>query len=139
MQALVAPMVAFTVFLFMVACGPEDLTGVENPSSITLTEPKDNVFSPTADDVKLSIKVYKQECFGSAGCLITFKVKVDVVTPDKWDPNNIYTVTYRITGGKQPLISSAEISEGRYRPDSEETIQVPSESSKLKAKVISFE
>jgi hypothetical protein len=53
---------------------------------------------PKAKDFKLSVKTLSKQCFGSAGCNLTYRV--DVSLAKTLDPDVEYEVVYEVRGGR---------------------------------------
>jgi hypothetical protein len=90
------------------------------------------VITPELDRLQLTPKIKERQCFGSAGCNITFVVEAgwDVTL----DPNVTWEVTYEVTGVEDgPLIGTFEITGDRYE-QSETSAQVPKASTKLRVR-----
>lgn len=94
--------------------------------------------TPGPKDIVLLVKILKQECFGSAGCNVTYRIDFAYVG-QPIEPGKTWDVTYRVTGGDDPQINTLQLtrSETGYTAsvDSEEFIQTPSSKSKLRAAV----
>lgn len=87
---------------------------------------------PVAEDFRIGTDVLEKQCFGSAGCNITFRISVQYVGPN--DPNST-EVTYEVLGGTDPLINTFTIdANGDALVDSEEFISTPSADAELTAK-----
>jgi hypothetical protein len=81
-----------------------------------------------------------KECFGSAGCNITFRVRLAYDdTAGQLDPDKTYELTYKIRGGEDPLTNTLEITGDNYSTDQEELISTPSSSTKVTAVVTDVE
>lgn len=89
-------------------------------------------------DFTITVKITKQDCFGSAGCIIVYQINpqymgpVDVST-GTWD------VTYTVTGGDSPQINTFTMTDGEASVDSAETIQTPTTTVNLIAKATSVD
>lgn len=91
---------------------------------------------PTEDDFELSVKTLEKECFGSAGCNVTFRIEVAFAGDSSdLDPSKTYEVTYEIRGGEDPLINTLTVSGDEYQVDDNEFISTASSGAKLKAVV----
>jgi hypothetical protein len=88
--------------------------------------------APKPSDFKLKVQTITKECFGSAGCIVTYRVKP--TWSKAYDPDTTYTVSYKLTGGEDPAVGSFEVTGDTASYDSENSIQTPSSSSVLKAK-----
>lgn len=96
------------------------------PAVVTYPEPR-------AEDFRLTVKVLKKECFGSAGCLVDFRIELAYGGPTL-DPSVTYELTYEIKGGDEPLINTLEVTGDQYSTEKEETIEAGAKA-KLTAKV----
>ncbi|SCG76588.1 hypothetical protein [Micromonospora coxensis] len=63
---------------------------------------------PTKKDFKLAVKVLRKQCFGSAGCNISYRIDV-TYTGSGLDPAKTYEVTYEVRGGEDPMINTFEV------------------------------
>lgn len=93
---------------------------------------------PLAADFKLGIKILEKQCFGSAGCNITFRVSVVHEAPPL-DPDLDYELTYRIDGAEDPYVNTLSIRGNQSSADEEESVSTRSRSVTLKAVVTSLE
>lgn len=93
---------------------------------------------PPASAFKLVVKILRKECFGSAGCNVTYRVIPKFVGPG--DPANI-EVTYAVTGGESGAVVATFTvdSAGTMTYDSENTISTSSSRAVLRAKVTNVE
>lgn len=89
---------------------------------------------PTKADFTLGIKVLKKECFGSAGCNITFRLQVEY--SKAFDPATTYEVTYEIRGGEDPLQNTFTVNGDQAMGEVEEFISTKTSKSKLTAVVL---
>lgn len=90
---------------------------------------------PDPKDFKLTVKVLKKQCFGSAGCNVTYRVKVGYDGPEL-DPDVTYELTYEVRGVEDgPAVNTLELTGDEYETDKEEYASTSSESTKLKAVV----
>lgn len=90
--------------------------------------------APSPGDFELTVKTLEKKCFGSAGCIVRFRIELAYGGPEL-DPAVTYEVTYEVTGGEEPLINTLEVTGDQYSTDKEETIDTPRASSKLRATV----
>jgi hypothetical protein len=134
---LAAVVVVIIVIAVIAASGDKQATGTQ--ATITsqpaaepaATEPPAN--APTPKDFTLTVKILSKQCFGSAGCNITFRVELSSngVSPD---PDKTYEVTYEVRGVEDgPQINTLTIEGGKYRADEEEFASTKSAATKLKA------
>jgi hypothetical protein len=78
-------------------------------------------------------KILEKQCFGSAGCNITFRVQVDYVGPAALDSGTRYEVTYEVRGVEDgPQVNTLTIQDDQASVDSKEFASVPSSATKLK-------
>lgn len=106
--------------------------GSEPAPEQTTAEPAAD-YTPKPSDFSIKIKTVKQECFGSAGCNVTFRIDPTYNGP-AFASDKSFTVSYKITGGEDPKISSFTVDGDQMHYDSEEMISTPSSSTVLKAK-----
>ncbi|MEV5766011.1 hypothetical protein AB0L34_15780 [Micromonospora sp. NPDC052213] len=66
--------------------------------------------TPTKSDFKLKVKILKKQCFGSAGCNITYRIDVTYTGDVDLDPSKTYEVTYQVKGAEDPIINTFEVS-----------------------------
>ena len=105
----------------------------------------DNMPEPEADaapkksDFKLKVKVLDKECFGSAGCIVQFRIIPQYSGPGLPDEGTI-ELSYKITGGEDPELGTIEIEcpDGSYSSE-ERDIDTPSSSSTVRAKITDLE
>lgn len=93
--------------------------------------------TPRPQDIQLRPKILSKKCFGSAGCNVTFSVRVTLHTVLPEDVE--YLVTYEVTGGEDPLVNSMTIQGTSANVTAEEFITVPNARTKLRVKVIEIE
>jgi hypothetical protein len=92
------------------------------------------------EDFKVSLKILTKQCFGSAGCNVTFRIKPAFVGALDMPSSGTTEVTYKVKGGDDPLVNTFTIDEdGTAHFDSEESISTPRSSAKLKAVVTDVE
>jgi hypothetical protein len=94
-------------------------------------------FEPSRSDFEIKIQTLDKECFGSAGCLVKVRLEPEYVGNADLPETGTAEITYKIYGDEDgPPIGtiSIEFPDGSYQPD-ERTIQTPSSSTKITAKV----
>lgn len=90
---------------------------------------------PDPSEFALGVIVTEKQCFGSAGCTVTFRIDPKYVGAREVKS---LEVTYEVSGGEDPLINTFTIDEnGTAHYDGEETLRTPSSKSDLTAKVTS--
>jgi hypothetical protein len=93
---------------------------------------------PKIRDFKLTVKVLSKQCFGSAGCSLTYRV--DAGWPDGYDPDVEYEVVYEVRGGEDgPQINTMTVQGDSYERSQEESISTSSAGKRLTAVVTSVE
>lgn len=119
--------------------GPSHAVGTPGPdasttSSVEPAEPATASYAaPTIKDFALKVKTLKKECFGSAGCNVTFRVELTKVSGGDLDPDKTYELTYDIRGGEDSFTNTLEITSDKYSYDDKEFISTKSSKSVLKA------
>lgn len=98
------------------------------------TEPPAVAAKPKPADFKLVVKALKKQCFGSAGCNVTFRIVVTYNGP-ALDPSTEYQVTYAVKGGEDPQSNTFTVTGTDYTYDEQEFIQTARASAKLTAVV----
>lgn len=109
------------------AAAPTD-TPTESPSA----------YQPTKGDFTLKVKILSQECFGEAGCNITFRIKPEYTGPPL-DPDVTYEVTYEVSGTQDPMSNTFTITGDQASVEQEELAQTTSASIELRAHVTDVE
>jgi hypothetical protein len=85
-------------------------------------------YEPEADDFELTVKTLSKECFGSAGCLIDFRIELAMTrTGVTLDPALTYELTYEVTGGESEYVNTLTIDGDEYSTDESESISTPSD------------
>jgi hypothetical protein len=93
---------------------------------------------PTVRDFKLAVKVLSKQCFGSAGCNITYRI--DASWTKTFDPDIEYELVYEVRGGEDgPQINTITVQGDSYERTQEESISTSSSGAKLRAVVTSVE
>ena len=108
-----------------------DVPAAEQPA---VEVPK--VKAPVVKDFKLTVKTLKKQCFGSAGCLVDFRIQVafngDTLA---LDAGRTYEVTYEVKGAEDPITNTFTMTGDSAEVQQEESTQTPKSSSKLTAVV----
>lgn len=106
----------------------------DESSTSSTTPPPPAAYVPKPADFTVKIKTRKKECFGSAGCIVTYRI---VPAYSGLPFQGSYDVTYRVSGDESgPSVNTFTIDEdGQASFDSEETADTPSTHTVLKAKV----
>lgn len=80
-------------------------------------------YAPAPGDFKLAVVEMEKKCFGSAGCLITYRVEVTYLGLILPDPSKTFTAIYDVTGGDEPQTNRFTITGSQVSVPSEEMIQ----------------
>jgi hypothetical protein len=97
------------------------------------------VAQPRRRDFELTVKTLSKQCFGSAGCNLTYRIEVGYDGPPL-DPSNTYEVVYEVRGGEDgPQINTLTVEGDQSSVDSEESISTNSSARKLTAVVTSVD
>jgi hypothetical protein len=99
------------------------------------------VHAPTAGDFEVSIKILSKQCFGSAGCNISYRPKIAADKSALPDSGTV-EVSYRITGGEGPILGTFLITLGdspQVEGQDEESTETSSSGSTLKIKITDVE
>lgn len=102
--------------------------------------PQRQKHTPIAAEIKLTIKVTKKQCFGSAGCLVDFRIDKLSYIGEPMDESKSYEVIYEVTGLKDPYTNTLTLNgNGEFEYQQSEDGQTKTTSVKLAAKVTSVE
>lgn len=109
-----------------------------NPTTEPTTAPTTAGPTPEAANFELTPKITDKQCFGSAGCNVSFDVDVAYGGPTL-DEDDTWRITYEVSGVEDgPLIGTIELTGTRYdRPS--ESASTRSTKSKLRIKVTDVE
>lgn len=110
------------------------------PTKPRTTSPRLAYVTPKAQYFTLTLSILRKQCFGSAGCNITFAIGDFAYTGGPIEPGSRWDVTYEVTGGEDPFIATFRITGGTGATLTaselrEERISTPSSASELVAKV----
>lgn len=95
--------------------------------------------TPAASDFVLTPTVTSKECFGSAGCNVTFRLKVNYTGPTLLDPGVTWLVVYQITGvDDAPQVGNLTVQGDNINYD-EQNVSTKSSKSKITLKATSVE
>ncbi|MFG1867001.1 hypothetical protein [Micromonospora arborensis] len=110
-------------------------TSAAPPAAAATTAPAAPAYdTPTKGDFKLAVKTLRKQCFGSAGCNITYRIDV-TYTGDGLDPSDSYEVTYEVRGAEDPIINTFEVTGDSASVQQEETASTKRSGDKLSAVV----
>lgn len=115
---------------------PSEAATTEEP---VVEDPVPEYDTPGKKDFALSVKTLSKDCFGSAGCNVTFRVKLAYGGLLGLDPDKTYDVTYEIRGGEDPKIGTIEATGDSYTVPSEDIMGTTSSGAQLRAVVTDVE
>jgi hypothetical protein len=93
-------------------------------------------YTPTPKDIKLRVKTLEKQCFGSAGCNVTYTIELSYDGPPL-DPDTTYDVTYEVRGPEDgPAVNTLTLTGDEYQTEPEELASTRSSGTKLKARVV---
>lgn len=129
-----------TVLMFM----PDTDTGVRRtvtapqpPPEEPPPPPSPAKYTPVPTDFELTVKITEKQCFGSAGCSLSFRVDA-AYGGLPLDEGDSWLITYTITGGEDgPQINSFRLQGSTVTQDSEEFMSTNSTKVVPKAAVTS--
>lgn len=108
------------------------------PTETAAPEPEPREFKPLVKDFKIKIKILKKQCFGSAGCLVDYRIDPEYVGTQPLPDTGTVEVTYRVTGDESgPIDNTFTVEDGQASYDKEESLTSKSPATKIKAKVTS--
>lgn len=144
--------VAVGVALLLAGCGPSKPVGAAKANTqvdtsttteaVTTTEATTEPAAAPATpaDFKLSAKILSQECFGSAGCNLTYRVQVDSGRHD-----GTYEITYDvIVPGSEdgPHTDTLTVTDGQYQEPTQDFVSTNKRvksAAKIKVRVTAVE
>ena len=109
-----------------------------------LEQPSDTApayVTPKKGDFQVTLKVLSKECFGTAGCNVTYRAKLSQSLPTgALDPDVTYDLTYVVHGDESgPQTETMFITGDQYEQPSEGLAQTPSSGTKLTVTVTKLE
>lgn len=106
---------------------------VDGPAPSSSPSPS---YQPEKADWRVGIKILKKECFGSAGCNITFRINPSYVGDQPLPDSGTIEVTYRVSGDEDgPQINTFTVEDRQASYDAEEDLSTPSSATKVRARV----
>ncbi|MEV6286796.1 hypothetical protein [Kribbella sp. NPDC051770] len=95
------------------------------------TTPEPAYAVPTKADFKLTAKILGKQCFGSAGCNLTYRIMV-AYSGEAPDPAVTYEVVYVVQGGDDgPVTNTLKVTGDQSSVDEEESISTANKAKKL--------
>lgn len=113
---------------------PSTTTGANEPAAATTSRVPDG-YTPTATDFTLEVVTLEEQCFGTAGCNVTFTVDVTYSGRMLPDPDRTFTVIYDVTGGSDPLTNRITVNGDQVSAPTDQMIQTDSGDAQLVATV----
>lgn len=107
----------------------ERTTATERPT--TTTRPP--AYTPVPTDFAIALITTEKQCFGSAGCIVSFTIDVSYVGTQLPDPAKTFTVVYDILGGEDPKTASFEVSGDEISYTKDDSISTASSDAVLTA------
>lgn len=108
-------------------------------TSSVYSPPVPKYVAPTKSDFKITLKVVTQDCFGDAGCVVTYEPKLQQLSLGDFDPSVTYDVTYEVRGDQNgPQIDTLQVTGSKYS-SSEGTAQTSSSGVQLRAVITDVE
>jgi hypothetical protein len=124
--------------------GTPKATGSASQSATTTTEVEvastaaSTYDTPEAGDFELTVKTLSKQCFGSAGCTVTYRIQAG--WDGSYDPDKTYEVVYEVRGDESgPQTNNFTITSDEYQISQEEIASTRSSGVKLTARVVSVE
>jgi hypothetical protein len=120
-----------------VSVAPTSAAPVTTPEVYSPPTPKYVV--PTKRSIKITLKILTKECFGDAGCNVSYRPQLEQLTLGDFDPSITYDVTYEVRGVEDgPQIDTLQMTGSQYE-SSEGFAQTTSSGAKLTAVITSVE
>jgi hypothetical protein len=94
--------------------------------------------TPEPSDFELTVKTLSKQCFGSAGCNVTYRIQAG--WDGSYDPAKTYEVVYEVRGDESgPQTNNFTITGDEYQISQEESASTRSSGVKLSTRVVSVE
>jgi hypothetical protein len=127
-----------------ISSGTPKAAGSASQSATTTTEVEvtttaaSTYDAPEPSDFELTVKTLSKQCFGSAGCNVTYRIQAG--WDGTYDPAMTYEVVYEVRGDESgPQTNNFTITGDEYEISQEESASTRSSGVKLTARVISVE
>lgn len=129
------------------ASGPTSTITTTQTETATETAPADSSstdsapadFTPSARDFTIGLKIKSKECFGSAGCNVTYEPKLTYKGSTPLPEDSSYEITYRVTGGSDGAQVNTLTTDGKNYDTSDEMVSTARQSTKLGVKITDVE
>lgn len=127
--------IAVCVAAFTAGCAAPQTSGSTAASPLSADEPAAETAEPTPvatvgkDDFRVRLKTTEQQCFGSAGCMVTVKPKL-AANFDDLPAEGTVDITYRVSGDESgPVIETISLDLSTKRYDASEILMSTTSSS----------
>ena len=125
-----------------ISSAPSTTTAAIQPP--ILEQPSDTApayVTPKKGDFEVTLKVLSKECFGTAGCNVTYRAKLSQSLPTgALDPDVTYDLTYVVHGDESgPQTETMYITGDQYEQPSEGLAQTATSGTKLTVTVTKLE
>lgn len=118
---------------------PTEPYGPAEQTTSVYSPPVPKYIVPTKRDFRITLKVTKQDCFGEAGCNVTYEPKLEQLSLGDFDPSVTYDVTYEVRGSDDGAhIDTLQVTGTKYE-SSEGFAGTANENAKLTAVITSVE
>jgi len=107
------------------AAGTPSEEPATSTTTVTTSTYEHTAYVPQPADFVLEVQVIEQQCFGSAGCNVTFRLGVTYTGDTIYDDEGPYTVVYNITGSDGPFIGRFTLLSQYEFSASEEFVSTP--------------
>lgn len=130
-----AAVIAGTALAALAGCSAAPTRPAASPDP-TPTADQTVTYTPKVDDWTISVKTLKKECFGSAGCNVTYRINPAYIGPATARPDTgVIEVTYQVTGGEDPQINTFTANRTQTSVAAEENLSTSSAAAILDATV----
>ena len=93
--------------------------------------------TPTKRDFRITLKILTKDCFGDAGCNLTYRPQLTNLSWVDFDPSITYDVTYEVRGGQDGAqLDTLQVTGSQYQ-SSEGAASTATSAAKLTAVIIS--
>ena len=92
-------------------------------------------YTPKTEDFQIGIQIQEKQCFGSAGCTISFRILLYYVGSQSPPAKGVTEVTYLVTGGVRSITNTVEFRSDGTVTFNDSTVDTSSSSPTLTAKI----
>lgn len=127
---------SLAVALLLAACTTQTAPAKPVKATPSATpSPTAEPYTPVPGDFLVLPTVLKKQCFGTAGCNVTYRIAPSYVGTEAPDRARTYTVVYDVLGGVERQTNQFTLTGDNINYQSEETIQTASGNAELNIKV----